>query len=302
MPRLTGGEDRKMTMKRTVMTCGLVLLAGCSSSSSGGSPGDDGSADDGSGNDGSGQDGTTTPDTGGNDAPSEATSPDASDAAHADATDGGGGGDADATTDGSDGSPDGPTEGSTPEGSADGSCPTTWLDTPTVPATIMPDAGAVFLHAFGNGTQDYSCIGTAIDGGADAGDAGATFTWTLVTPDAVLSDCHGNVIGHHAASAAGATAPEWLYFSDGTYVVGHKVSSYVPDGGSGSIPWLLIQATAHGNVDGGVDGSAGVLSDVTYIQRLDTEAGLAPSTGCDFSTADASTNVPYTADYYFYGP
>jgi hypothetical protein len=291
-----------MTMKRTVMTCGLVLLAGCSSSSSGGSPGDDGSADDGSGNDGSGQDGTTTPDTGGNDAPSEATSPDASDAAHADATDGGGGGDADATTsDGptSDGSSDGPTsEGSTPDGSldgsADGSCPTTWLEAPTASVNITPDAGVVILHALGSGTQDYACLGTPIDGGADAGDAGATFKWTLVAPDAVLSDCNGNAIGHHFASEAGATAPEWLTFADGTYVIGQKVNSYTPDGGGGSIPWLLIQGVAHGG--------AGPLSTVTYVQRLDTDGGLAPTTGCDFDASGATTDVPYTADYYFFGP
>jgi hypothetical protein len=282
-------------MKRTLTTYSLLLLAGCSSSSSSPGTGDDASA-----TDGAGQDVTTTPETGNTDSPAETTPPadgsDASDAAHADAADAGGG-DADAatsdgpTSDGSDGSsPEGSTEAST-----DGSCSApAWLDPPTVAALALPDGGTILLHAFGSGTQDYSCIGTAIDGGIDAGDAGATFKWTLVTPDAVLSDCNGSPIGHHFASEAGASAPEWLTTNDGTYVIGAKRGSYTPDGGAGSIPWLLIRATGHGG--------SGTLSNVTYVQRLDTDGGLAPATGCDFTTGDASTNVGYTADYYFFGP
>jgi hypothetical protein len=244
-------------MKRTIMTYGLLLLAGCSSSSSGSpSSGDD--AGDGSAS----ADGTTAPETGGGDAP---TGTDASEASLV--TDGG----------------------------ADGTCPAAWSMAPTVAPSITPDSGTVVLHALGNGTQNYACIGTPIDGGADAGDAGATFAWTLVTPNATLTDCNGAIIGHHFASDAGATAPEWLEV-DNSYIIGHKIAAYTPDGGSGSIPWLLLQATGHDGTD------AGVLSNVTYVQRLDTDGGLAPATGCDFDSSGTTTNVGYQADYYFFGP
>jgi hypothetical protein len=39
---------------------------------------------------------------------------------------------------------------------------------------------------------------------------------------------------------------------------------------------------------------------VTYIQRLDTVAGLAPTTGCDATTVGTTARVDYTATYFFY--
>jgi hypothetical protein len=65
----------------------------------------------------------------------------------------------------------------------------------------------------------------------------------------------------------------------------------------GAIGWLLIRAvgTLHGAGDS--DG----LPATTYIQRLNTTGGVAPSTGCG-STADVGNqaHVPYRADYFFY--
>jgi hypothetical protein len=55
---------------------------------------------------------------------------------------------------------------------------------------------------------------------------------------------------------------------------------------------LLLQAAAHeGN---------GVMSAVTYIQRLDTKGGLAPATGCDASRLGETARVDYSASYAFY--
>jgi hypothetical protein len=165
---------------------------------------------------------------------------------------------------------------------SDGGCPSAWLVAPTVPASIdVPaDGGGVLLHAAAAGTQNYACT-QGTDGG---------ISWVFVGPQADLSDCNGTLIGHHYASEAGAGYPEWITI-DGTYVVGHKVAAYTPDGGSGSVPWLLLQAVDHGGT--------GTLSQVAYIQRLDTDGGVAPGPGCD---AGDMTQVPYTADYYFYGP
>jgi hypothetical protein len=168
-----------------------------------------------------------------------------------------------------------------PGDASDGGCPSGWLLAPTVPASIeVPaDGGGVLLHAAGAGTQNYAC--TPGDGGV---------SWVFVGPQADLSDCNGNVIGHHYASDGGATFPEWITV-DGTYVVGHKVAAYTPDGGAASVPWLLLQAVDHGGT--------GTLSHVAYVHRLDTDGGVAPGTGCD---AGDMVQVPYTADYWFYGP
>jgi hypothetical protein len=165
---------------------------------------------------------------------------------------------------------------------SDGACPTGWLLTPDVASSIAvpSDGGGVLIHASGAGSQNYVCTA-----GSDGGTA-----WTFVGPEADLSDCTGALIGHHFASDAGAGFPEWQTL-DGTYVVGHKLAAYTPDGGSESVPWLLLQAVDHGGT--------GTLSQVAYVQRLNTDGGVAPTTGCD---AGDAIQVPYGADYYFFGP
>jgi hypothetical protein len=249
------------TMDRRLAVLGLVLVAGCSSSSSTPSPGDD--AGDGEAADGS----SSLPETG-TDAPTDSTTGTGGDSGG----DSGGGGDAsDAAT-----------------------CPSSWTALPTMPTAIqLPDGGVVLLHAAGAGTQNYTCV--AVPPPADAGDDADTFNWSLTGPTATLSDCNATVIGHHFASDGGAAFPEWQ-LNDGTYVVGTKVPpTFTPDGGGGSVPWLLLKV-----VDAG--GGTGPLTGATFVQRLDTDGGVAPSTGCDLSSVGNMTTVPYTADYYFYGP
>jgi hypothetical protein len=128
---------------------------------------------------------------------------------------------------------------------------------------------------------NYACT-AALDGGASS--------WTLTGPNAVLGDCTGTVIGHHMASDAGASFPEWITI-DGTYVVAKKQAAFTPDGGAASVPWLLLQAVGHGG--------SGTLGLVDYVQRLETDGGVAPGAGCD---AGDTAEVPYSAEYYFYGP
>jgi hypothetical protein len=65
----------------------------------------------------------------------------------------------------------------------------------------------------------------------------------------------------------------------------------------GAIPWLLLQRV------GAKDGPSGgdTLTATTFIQRLNTSGGVAPSTGCSSSTnVGNQAFVPYTADYFFY--
>ncbi len=261
-------------MNRKLATMGLLLLAaGCSSSSGGGAgtPGDDGGGD---GSPAQNPDATMPTDSG-----TETGSPDAP-------------GDTSTTTDGGGDAPQDSGGDADASPGVDASCTGAWLVAPSVAALALPDGGVVILHAAAAGTQDYACVGTPIDGGIDAGDAGSSFLWTLQGPDAVLMDCHGGTIGHHFASEAGATRPEWMQFSDSSYVIARKVAAY--DAGSQSVPWVLLQATSNS--------TTGTLSTVTYVQRLDTDGGVAPATGCDYTEAGTLLNVPYSADYFFYVP
>ena len=94
------------------------------------------------------------------------------------------------------------------------------------------------------------------------------------------------MLSDRAPAAIHFRGPSWESTRDGSLVEGKAVaSSPVP----GSIPQLLLPATrTRGD---------GVFGGVTYIQRLDTTGGTAPTTACD----DGRTaGVPYTADYRFY--
>ena len=56
------------------------------------------------------------------------------------------------------------------------------------------------------------------------------------------------------------------------------------------IPWLRLQAlTAEG---------PGIFAETTFIQRVHTAGGKAPSTNGSFVGQVA--RIPYTADYFFY--
>ena len=44
----------------------------------------------------------------------------------------------------------------------------------------------------------------------------------------------------------------------------------------------------------------GSMTGVTYIQRINTKGGVAPSDACNASMAGTKKMVPYQADYVFY--
>jgi hypothetical protein len=154
------------------------------------------------------------------------------------------------------------------------------------PSLTPPDGGSVIFHAAASGTQDYMCETLIDDAGADANNI-----WVFTGPEANLADCDGTQVGSHFASDGGPTRPQWQT-NDGAFVIGKKSASFTPDGGSGSIAWLLVQEVS--------TGGTGTLSKTHWVQRLNTDGGNAPglANSCD---AGATQKVPYTADYYFYG-
>src|SRR5215467_8104881 len=120
---------------------------------------------------------------------------------------------------------------------------------PQVPAEIAVEAGnKVHFHGFGVGFQIYTWNGTS---------------WGTAVPDAVLFNGESAVVATHFAG------PSWESNS-GSLVVG----ALPPDGiiimDTNSIPWLRLKAlTAEG---------PGIFANTTYIQRVNTTGGKAPST------------------------
>jgi hypothetical protein len=166
---------------------------------------------------------------------------------------------------------------------APGDCPAAWLEAPGVDAAIAvpPGAARVVFHAAAAGTQNYACRATP-------GDAGTVPAWSFTGPEATLSDCKGTSIGKHFATDGGA--PEWQ-LADGASVVAHKVGAAPrPD----AVPWLLLSVDSHGG--------SGALTEARFVHRVRTTGGVAPKKPCDASVLGAVEKVPYTADYYFYGP
>jgi hypothetical protein len=131
------------------------------------------------------------------------------------------------------------------------------------------------------------------------------FAWILFGPQATLfNDDDEQVITHFLSpnpspnDPLGSDTPRatWQHSGDTNAVWAIALASS-PAPASGAIPWLLLQVV--GAQDGPTDGDK--LSEATFIQRLNTVGGIAPSTGCA-SAADVGKRafVPYTADYFFY--
>jgi hypothetical protein len=161
----------------------------------------------------------------------------------------------------------------------DGCVPTESFTVPSVPDAIkLPVSDERLLHHFhARGTQDYKCT--------SSGGASPTYSW-VSTPEAFLYDsCNDKVIQHSAG-------PTWTWLADGSAIKGTKVAG---SDVSGSIQQLLLSAVSTGNT--------GELSEVNYVQRLDTSGGAAPAAGdCTASNVDEVRKVQYQATYYFYVP
>ena len=147
---------------------------------------------------------------------------------------------------------------------------------PTVPPEIaVEDGHKLFLVGHAVGVQIYRC--TAIGDG---------YAWRFAGPRANLYDDNGKPIATHFGG------PTWQA-TDGSRAVGTLVRPAPVD--PTAIPWLLLSAKGTAGPDG--DRLAGT----THIQRINTTGGLIPSADeCNADTAGTRTEVPYTADYYFW--
>jgi hypothetical protein len=168
---------------------------------------------------------------------------------------------------------------------------------PAVPAAIevpAPNQPYLLGHAFG--TQNYVCVATT-----DIGHV----AWTLFTPQATLfTETGGQLTTHFFGpnpAEGNIVRAAWEDSSDTSTVWGRvKASSADPSFvAPGAIAWLLVEIV--GSQTGPNGGDA--LSATTFIHRLNTVGGVAPSTGCSKPTDIGNKAfMPYQADYFFYRP
>ncbi|SDP91230.1 DUF3455 domain-containing protein [Lentzea jiangxiensis] len=137
-----------------------------------------------------------------------------------------------------------------------------------VAAAVQVPAGQELVGGYrATGVQTYSCTGNA---------------WKGLEPTATLTDRNGKPIIIHSRG------PVWISTEDGSAVEAAPVDGAKNDV-EGAVPELLLKTrTARGD---------GLFGKVTYVQRLETEGGVAPSGGCK---AGAQTSVPYKALYTFF--
>jgi hypothetical protein len=171
---------------------------------------------------------------------------------------------------------------------------------PSVPDNIQVPAGnRVFMVGHAVGTQNYVCV-----------PSGSSFRFVLFTPKAILFDSEDEQLTTHYFSPnpdEPNTDPRvvsdyviratWLDSKDSSAVWGMVKPGHSSTDPAfvepGAIPWLLV--TKVGAQNGPTGGDR--LSATTFIQRVNTHGGLAPSTGCaSLEDVGKTAFVPYTTD------
>src|SRR5215510_14870828 len=173
---------------------------------------------------------------------------------------------------------------------------------PPVPTDVKVDEGnVVFLVGHATGTQNYSCL--PCNPGSPGCANGVAFT--LFTPQATLFNEELEQVTTHFFSPNPfenrVIRATWQHSRDSSTVWG-KVVGMSTDPNfvkPGAIAWLLVNVKDVGVLAGPTGGDK--LTKTTFIQRLNTVGGVAPSSGCS-SEADIGRQefVPYKADYFFY--
>jgi len=182
------------------------------------------------------------------------------------------------------------------------------IPSPVTSVTITPPIGhSAFLLGHGVGTQGYVCLPSGI---------GASWTVNAARPEATLfTNLFGQaqqIITHFLSPNTNPNefAPKPLPFGNVTWQssfdsskVWAQTQHFVTAGSepscpnTGSIACVLLQ------VIGEEQGPAGgkLLTKTTFIQRLNTNGGSAPATGCSVAgDVGKQALVPYSADYFFF--
>ncbi|MCT9112688.1 DUF3455 domain-containing protein [Streptomyces mirabilis] len=144
----------------------------------------------------------------------------------------------------------------------------TGVDAPA--ALKVPDGNRLTGVFSAAGVQTYTCADGA---------------WKLLEPAATLWAKNDR---SHRPLALHSRGPVWVSTVDGSAVNAAAIANSPK---TGTIPELLLQSTA--------TRGTGVFAGVSYVQRLDTHGGVAPTTAC---TGTNQISVRYSATYAFYKP
>ena len=184
---------------------------------------------------------------------------------------------------------------------------------PPTPTLITPEEGnSAFLVGHAVGTQGYVCLPTSV--------GASTASWTVspARPEATLFLSPGGnsfqIITHFLSPNENPNDPTrpvpfgnatWQSSFDSSRVWAQVLHMNVLPASSGepscpntgSIPCLMLETV--GSLEGPTGGT--LLSKTTFVQRLNTNGGSAPTAGCSTSgDVGKQVLVPYTADYWFY--
>ena len=145
-----------------------------------------------------------------------------------------------------------------------------------IPAQLaVPEGNRLAFQFHAEGVQIYTCQASA-----------GSFAWVFTAPEADLFDRRGRQVGTHYAG------PTWEANDDST-IVGSKVAEAAVD--ASAIPWLLLKAKSNTG--------DGLMSNVSYVQRLSTVGGLVPATRpCAAANSGEVARIAYSASYAFYTP
>jgi hypothetical protein len=144
----------------------------------------------------------------------------------------------------------------------------TGVDAPA--ALKVPDGNRLTGVFSAAGVQTYTCADGA---------------WKLLEPAATLWAKNDR---SHRPVALHSRGPVWVSTVDGSAVNAAAIANSPK---TGTIPELLLQSTA--------TRGTGVFAGVSYVQRLDTHGGVAPTTVC---SGTDQISVRYSATYDFYKP
>ena len=152
--------------------------------------------------------------------------------------------------------------------------------TPEVPPILqVPADNAVVWRAPATGAITYECVMTQTDGARPA--------WVAVKAEAVLADKASGKGGVYSSP------PEKWKAADGSTLTGMEVVRV------NTAPDRLYDQLVLANPSAGV----GLLTGVTYIQRLVSAGGAAPQADrCTAASLKQRERVEYQAEYVFWKP
>ncbi len=144
----------------------------------------------------------------------------------------------------------------------------------------VPAGNRLVLQTYARGVQVYQVRRSAADPNV--------FEWAAVAPVASLytkPNFTNKVMDHYQG-------PSWAFTkgpAKGEKVVAARLRGVTRD--ATAIPWLLLKT---------VDSLSTANNQITFVQRICTTGGLAPTTGADAAHLGQLDSIPYTATYLFY--